>query len=615
MFEARFRRITPGAGLGLLTMSLVLTATCAPRGPQSVLLMDLPSEWRAASETPLPTTGYDPIDHLSHPYAGYVEMRTDAEDGRDVREALVVPNGVRGRYRVSVPDSADAALQVALGSVLERENRSRDEGHAIKHWLVLEHAGTSQVLLDEDSTTHRQGQWRPHRIDLSPWQGDEITLVFSGASTPVSAGAWANPEIVAGETERPDRSRNNLILISLDTLRADRLGVYGYQHGTSPNLDHFVEPGFVFLDATAQSTWTRPSHLSMLTGLYPESRKGFDSPTLARLLRDHGLRTEAWTGGVHLHPQFHFHRGFQRFEIKDWVAEPASIVDRLEQLRKYRFFLFLHTYETHDPYDHPELTTASAAQESRVGDRFNKKLYDRMRRLSPEERRRVSDLYDADIRYLDAQLGVLFEGLDRLGLLDTTTVVITSDHGEEFWEHGRWFHGQNFHPEIIRVPLIFRIAPGRAAELELVDPGRIRQPARLVDLYATLAEILEIPLEHQTQGRSLIPALRGETLPEVPIYTEGLFRTREEGRSLRQGRYKVIWRFHPELHGEPQIRLFDIVEDPGERRDIAWKHPDIVEDILTTMDAIAAGRVDADSVAEEDLDPEHRERLRALGYL
>lgn len=590
---------------------------CSGRGPDSILLIDQPSEWQTTAEATLPTTGYDPITSLPHEYAGYVEMRTGTrdKDSRDVREALLTPEGVRGSYQLKVPSAEAVALQVSLGWAMEREPRSRGAGQSIGYSLVLEHQGESSQLLQERTETSPRAQWQPRRIDLSHWRGREVKLVFSGQSTPVAAAAWANPEVTAGSDAERETASNNLILISLDTLRADRLGVYGYQRETSPNLDRFTEPGLVFLDATAQSTWTRPSHRSMLTGLYPESREGFDSPPLAELLRAQGLRTEAWTGGVHLHPRFHFHRGFQRFQIRDWVAEPASLLQRLAELRRSRFFLFLHTYESHDPYDHPEQTTGTPSEESRVTDRFTKKMYDRMRSLSPAERQRVSDLYDADIRHLDRQLRLLFEGLSQLGLLETTTVVITSDHGEEFWDHDRWFHGHNFHPEMVRVPLILRVAPGPSTRLGIRQPGRIRQPARLVDLYATLSEILEVPLEHRTQGRSLVPLMRGETLPEVPIYTEGLFRTKERGRALRVGQYKLIWRFHPEVHNEPQITLFDVAQDPDERLDISWKHPDIVEQILTTMDAIAAGRVDVDSMDEEDLDPEHRERLRALGYL
>lgn len=590
-----------------------LVACSAPKVPDHLqLLLDLQPVVEAQPGAKLPESGFDPIGR-SNEYAAYVDLIAD-EDRRDVREALLTPADVEVSYEVEVPDADAPALRLALGWSLERESRSRNEGHRVDYSLVLEHGDESKQLISEHQRTGRRGRWRPRSIDLAAWRGRRVTLTFAGSAPTVAAAAWANPEIVSGRVPAP-ASGPNLIFISLDTLRADRLGVYGYEGDTSPNLDGFAAGAYTFLDATAQSTWTRPSHLAMFTGLYPESLQGMESKPLAELLRAEGWRTEAWTGGVQLHPKFRFHRGFQRFQIRDWVADPQTLVERLRELESNRFFLFLHTYEPHDPYDHPELAAAPAPEASRVDAKFDVRINNRLRPLKDLEKQRASQLYDADIRYLDGQLAPLFEALEQSGLSETTVVVITSDHGEEFWEHGLWFHGKSFYRASIEVPLIVYLPEAIRRRLDLPRVARIRQPVRLIDLYPTLAEILDVDLEHQVQGRTITGLLRGENLPGVPIYSEGLFNTDDEGRSIREGNFKLVWRFQDGVDETPRLTLFDLARDPAETQNVADRHPEVVKRLLATMATINAGKVEAQSVDEGDLDPEHRERLRALGYL
>lgn len=591
-----------------------LVACSAPKVPdQRQLLLDLQPVVEAQPGAKLPESGFDPIGR-GNDYAAYVDLIAD-EDHRDVREALLTPAGIEVSFQIDVPDSDRPALRLALGWTLERENRSRNEGHRVDYSLVLEHDGGSTGLIQEHHRTGRHGHWRPRSLDLTPWRGRRVTLTFAGSAPTVAAAAWANPEIVSGRVPAP-ASGPNLIFISLDTLRADRLGVYGYEGNTSPNLDGFAAGAYTFLDATAQSTWTRPSHLAMFTGLYPESLQGLESKPLAEMLRAEGWRTEAWTGGVHLHPRFRFHRGFQRFQIRDWVANPQSLVERLGELESNRFFLFLHTYEPHDPYNHPELAVAPAPEASRVDAKFNVKINDRLQPLKDLEKQRASQLYDADIRYLDGQLAPLFEALEQSRLKETTVVIITSDHGEEFWEHGLWFHGKSFYRASIEVPLVVYLPEAMRRRFDLSQPpARIRQPVRLIDLYPTVAEILDVDLEHQVQGRALTPMLRGERLDVVPVYSESLLRTEDDGRSIREGNFKLIWRFQEGVDEEPRTILFDLARDPAETQNVANQHPEAVKHLLATMATINAGKVEAEGVAEEDLDPEHRERLRALGYL
>ncbi len=601
----------------------LLAACSRSNEPASILLTDLDKQWTSQVAVPDATvTTFEAIEHASNQNIGSVSMRTP-EGGLDVRTAVVLQSGAEEILKVQIPDDPYSRLKFALGWVLDlRESQAKQRARLkngepippVSYRLTLRESGQQYPLLEETREGIYHGTWQDTTVDLSRWRGEQVELMFSSTAEGSTYSAWANPEIVASTTsEKP-----NLILISLDTLRADRLGVYGYDQATSPNLDRFAESAHVFSDVTAQSTWTRPSHWSMLSGLYPESYAGFKHQPLAQQFLDTGYRTEAWTAGVQLHPKFGFHQGFESFQVRDWVRQPQDLLDQLSEMRGRPLFLFLHSYETHDPYDHPELVRGPApAADSRVTDRFGHHLHRRLGVMSKEEHRRVSQLYDADIRFLDQQVGVVLDGFRELGLLDNSIIVVTSDHGEEFWEHSIWFHGKSFYRAVTTVPLMVHFPPSMINRAEIKQPSAmVSTPVRIVDLYPTLLDLFDIPLQHKIQGRSLLPLLRGNVMPKVPIYSEGLFHTPDHGRAIRDGKYKLTWRYDPEQpETEPQIQLFDLEADPMEMRNIAEDIPDVADRLLQLMETIAAGRVESDSTADENLDPEHQAELRALGYL
>jgi hypothetical protein len=334
------------------------------------------------------------------------------------------------------------------------------------------------------------------------------------------AGCAAAPDEPAGPALPPVRG---VVLISIDALRADALGLYGARRETSPFLDRLAERrGVVFENAFAQIPSTLPSHLSMLTGLYPSEHGVFppsdvlaaEIPTLPELLRAAGFRTFGHSEGGYVQGGFGFARGFEEWTDTPYAAD--TDVERtfrrgLDSLARVgageRFFLFLHTYAVHDPYDPPAAyrerfwpgpPPAGAFEPTGPNfAAFNFHLLDAPAEAVPYYRA----LYEAGVRHVDDVLAELVAGLERLGLADETAIVFTSDHGEEFLEHGRLVHTQAY-PECLRIPLVV-LHPG------LARGRRVATIAETIDLPPTIAELAGIAAPVGVSGESLAPVVAG----------------------------------------------------------------------------------------------------------
>jgi arylsulfatase A-like enzyme len=308
----------------------------------------------------------------------------------------------------------------------------------------------------------------------------------------------------------------NLLLISIDTLRADHLSLDGYPRPTTPRLDRFAADALVFDRSYASSTWTLPSHGSMLTGLLPDQhglrhlpdRLSPEVPTLAGMLRDAGYRTAGITDGGFLGPQWGFASGFDSYEVspgQPW--EPKDVAPIAAKARRWLeagperpFFLFVHTYEVHQPYRNVE-GFADPFLEPGIEGRYTE-VANVFARPPPtdEQLPRVIALYDGGVHRADHYIGGLLEWMGEAGLLDDTAVVVTSDHGEEFREHGHLEHavGSVF-DENLRVPLIVR-PPGGTGE---TAPRRIATPVTGLDVTPTLLALAGLPPPPGAAGRSL----------------------------------------------------------------------------------------------------------------
>lgn len=540
----------------------------------------------------------------------------DQAGNYDSRAALVLPRG--GRYRFEVTPPPGAELRLSLGYVIVE---GIDEALRCQVRVApLEDgtAGAFATLLDETLRMQEKGRWVDRRVPLEAWSGRPIVLELRVPSPRTrDAAVWAafaHPEILPPE---PPRQGPDVILISLDTLRADHLSAYGYERETSPHLDRLAAGGYRFATAVSQAPWTRPSHRAMLRGQHPLSHGPVEAPPLPLLLWRAGYRTGAITGGGQMSFRFGFHEGFETFRQAPWVRSPSVVTEWLDEQPGRSSFLLLHTFEIHDPYDHS--TFAEGLPAGRFAPGFGRDTWWRARgtELSAAEREYVEALYDSGIRFTDEALGRLFAALDERGILDRAIVIVTSDHGEQFWEHGSWRHGGNVYDEMLLVPLIVHLPPG------LVDgrPGRvIRQQVASIDIVPTVLDLLGLPVPEGVQGRSLRPLLEGaeETAEPVHAFAEHTNVSRES-KALRTGRLKLIYSY-PRSKGpleERSLALFDLVADPGESRDLAAEQPELAR-LLEAQLLEILGRGSTASFEEEvpaDIDPELRRELEALGYL
>lgn len=452
--------------------------------------------------------------------------------------------------------------------------------------------------------------------------------------------AWALLAVVAlcGACSRGPSVRAvrpwNVVLVSLDTVRRDHLGTYGYRRETSPRLDALANRSTVFWNAIAQETNTAPSHASMFSGLYPEQhgstanvvRIGDEVPTLASILRDAGYDTGGFVAGFPLFAKLSgLDRGFDTYD-DEFRAKRRSGEETTARALKWLvdrsadrpWFLFLHLYDAHGPYE----PTAEQRAPFRSGDpgptveRIPPYQLQRRPDGTPiETRNDYVDRYDAMIRVCDGFLGKLLDSVD----LSRTIVVVLADHGETLDERHRPFdHGAHVTEEQIRIPLVIHV-PG-------VAPSRAEPMVETVDLLPTILELIRLPLPDGVAiaGRSLVPLLNGDATVERPLTfasaTAMIARYEDVGYELdetrriygiRSARWKLVV-----LPGvaHDYLELYDLLADPGEKRSVLDGHPGIREEFLAALEKHLA-RARSTPTSRPELDPEEIERLRSLGYV
>ena len=491
-------------------------------------------------------------------------------------------------------------------------------------------------------TSERNMAFNHRLINLSQLAGQEVVLEFTTRGTPDTLALWYNPIIF-----RTRKDARNVILISLDTLRADHLGCYGYGRATSPNMDKLAAESVLFKNTFATAPWTLPSHVSLLTGLDDINHQvygGADKmdpsiPTLADYMRQAGFLTAAFTGGGFVNGMYGLSKGFDSYRVvgKIAVGTPALALARaalpwIKENRDKGFFLFLHTYQIHQPYQAPApyntMFLDPDAQFDHVD--LSQLRLNHENRFMPESdvlRRNFIGLYDAEIRFTDEVLiGVVVLELKKLGLYDRTMIVVTSDHGEEFYEHKGWTHGHALYDETVKVPLLVKFLGSR-------DRGmRVERFARLTDIMPTILEEMGLgPVRGVIDGRSLRELTMGkaEDLPERMFRCELAGNIIHNGiparRAVSRDSYKIIrndpftprqlafFAFPPS--SQDKLEIYDLAVDPEEKTNLAVSRPDLVRSLLTYMaEKLKPTRkttVTRNSGVNEDV----REELKALGYI
>ena len=419
----------------------------------------------------------------------------------------------------------------------------------------------------------------------------------------------------------------NLLLIVVDTLRADHLGIYGYHRNTSPNLDSMAARGIVLDAAQSVAPWTNPAIVSLFTGLYPEAvlraaphreaiRQAIPArlDTLAQRLKRAGYRTVALVDHPGIVPSLNFAAGFDVFErlyldseAGAWDLSEADYVfarvqEHLQASSEAPLFVYLHVVYPHRPYEPPP------SHQSLFGAGF-----ERNRRA---EREGMINMYDAEIRYTDDLIGRIDRFLRDSGLATTTWMLVTSDHGEGFWEHERAEHGNSMFEELLHIPMILVPPGGRSTE-----PARIEERISLVDVLPTVLDIAGVGMEEPLDGQSFLGLLRGES-PELrrPIFGESPHRGDLSRAAVYRGRYKYS-------SGAAGEALYDLESDPLETHPLTQDSL-VLQSMSELLDRHRARNQEQREAApheaapheaapppKSDLDEDTVTRLRALGYV
>jgi arylsulfatase len=417
----------------------------------------------------------------------------------------------------------------------------------------------------------------------------------------------------------PEGARPNLLLVTIDTLRADHLGLYGYFRDTSPHIDRFAEDALVFDRAFAPLSATLPTHVSLLTGTHPIRHgivtnfrffgHGVSKVTLrtaAEMLGEAGWATAAFTSASPLSAPTGIGRGFGTFHGPEaWSARKKRMEirgqDTVDAARAWLaeapapFFLWVHLFDPHHPYEAPPGFRDAFHVEPAMADHL------RERGFPPAMRRRVPpllDAYDAEIAYADQAVGSLLEAVRAQGLWEETVVVLAADHGEGLWQHGTEQHGLTWNEEI-RVPLVMRIPGG--------PRGRSDALASLLDVLPTLAAHANLPFDaEQLDGVDLLEGRRESVLSQRIV----MRRRPEPVLTLIAGDWKY-WHV-----GEAPDRLYHVARDPHEQHDVIEAHPEVARRLLAQLRArVAEEEARAVVPVEKAMPADVREQLRALGYV
>ncbi len=527
-------------------------------------------------------------------------------------------------------------LDIFLGKI-RFDVRAREDGSA---WETIFRKAYS--LSDTDMS-----RWDEVTVDLSKYEGRSIEIQFlKSHETKTSAKLrevydlgptdfmfWRKPRV------RPLRlpGQKNVILISLDTLRADHLSFMGYPRQTSPTLDRLARNGVAFTQCISQAPWTTPSHFSMLTGTYPtihggdrpfqEKRRWWNDhlPTMADILDTHGYTTGAFTGRGSISAEFGFYKGFDFYNESERDANGSDIytivnkaIEWLRSNKTRTFFLFVHTYEPHGPFsDDYFVLKERISTEDVLGHKIAR--------------------YDGDIRHTDFYIGKLVAAMEELSLLDKTILVITSDHGEDLFEREiarpvnlnplrgakDYDHGHSLYDDLLRVPLIYHGLGPEARQ------NRVESQVRSIDILPTIIDYLDLRPMAGIQGESLRRHIEGAREEDLPAFSEATsYGTRRE--SVRTGDFKYIRRIS---YGEliydssagfpltPVHELYNLTVDHGETRNIAAAEPGKLKELQELLQILLPSRALSDDEAPRELkldfqeDPELIEELRSLGYV
>lgn len=446
---------------------------------------------------------------------------------------------------------------------------------------------------------------------------------------------WNRLDLMGSEDAAPAKSpapapgsktRPNVVVFLVDTLRRDHLSLYGYKHPTSPELEKLAADAVVFDSAWSQCSWTSPTVASLFTGEYPSSH-GIkvhgdsihpDFKTLAEALKERDYRTVAVVANAGIGDRAgNYHQGFDDFVFLQRQSARTLTKAALERTQGQPFFLYVHVMDVHYPYDEAEQPFNRLVRRpdgARINDALLSMESLRRKRHVPSavELDYVQSLYDSEIGYVDDAFGRFVAGLRERGLYENTLIVFISDHGEEFREHGSYYHGHTLYNELTRVALLMKPPSPFVAR-------RLTEPVQTIDVYPTVLGLLG-ESQASLPGRDLAPVLRGKdgnVSREYPIYTETELQA--DFRSVLIGRYKLIM-FDRSPSGIADVcKLYDLEADPIERSNLVNSQPVRVGYMAGLLRRHLETQRARHSYTREEihktLDEETKRELEALGYV
>jgi arylsulfatase A-like enzyme len=417
-----------------------------------------------------------------------------------------------------------------------------------------------------------------------------------------------------------------IIIIDIDTLRADHLGCYGYDRDTSPNIDALAGESIVFDRAFSQAPNTPPSQASILTGLYPSTHGMIEDDdkvpdaivSLAEALAGHGFLTAGFHDGGYMSKSFNMGQGFSRYESSrgKGLADVGPKAERwIEEHAEENFLLLIHTYDAHTPYDPPmpyhglfleglDPPTPGFEPSTDIMESVRLSVWtDEPRKLPSNDLEYARALYDAGIRYVDDWVGRFLGRVKELGLDRRATIVLISDHGEEFQEHGSVLH-EKLYSTVTRVPLMIRL-PGAAPK------RRVTEVVETIDLMPTILDLVGVSHPPGLQGQSLLPLITGDGSGDDLAFGESPFFGHR--RFVASGRHQLLV-----TKSTGAIELYDFVADPFEQADLASTETEVADrlsaELISWQGLIDASLYDPSSGGHE-LDEETRTQLEELGYI
>jgi arylsulfatase A-like enzyme len=431
--------------------------------------------------------------------------------------------------------------------------------------------------------------------------------------------------------ERRSR-RPNIVIYTVDTLRADHLGAYGYSRRTSPNLDLLTREVIVFQNATAQTSWTRPAVASIFTGLSPDvhgveqrdEALADSALTLAETLRSAGYETAGFVANGNITHPLGFSQGFDLLKFSEEERKPEEYADVADWLVRKSldflnsrthdrpFFLYLHAISPHGPYEPPERYQqrfAEGISDPRLGSLEVLKKLETLRYEGPDPRDTLVSLYDAEIALEDERLGEFVDHVKRLSLWDDTLFIFLADHGEEFLEHGWTEHGRSLYAEQLSIPLVIKLPDGLGAGTQT------RYPAQQIDVLPTILWYLDLPVQRGIEGKSLLPhALNGEEQDGASPIFATLDLDERVMQSVTVDGLKLIQTLAYD-QPKPQFELYDVRADRQELTDLARERP-IAVGYLSHLLRERRARMSPTSTRNQGaIGADVEQNLRALGYI